>query len=125
MAQRKKAEKSCRRVLVVDDDQGIRESLMDLLELEGFETACATNGQEALEALRSGPEPCVVFLDLMMPVMDGWQVLASRQSDPRLRKIPVVVITAARKLGEAAQAEKVLRKPFPVEDVIEAAKQFC
>ncbi len=125
MVRKKKTDPECRRVLVVDDDEGIRETLTDLLALEGYEPVCATNGQEALDELRRGPKPCMVFLDLMMPVLDGWQVLAQRKADPALAQIPVVVITAAHQIGQAAKANKVLRKPFPIEEALEAAKEFC
>src|SRR3954470_23175677 len=86
-------------VLVVDDDQDIREALCDLLADAGYRAASVANGKEALIYLKSGELPCVILLDLMMPVMDGWEFRRQQQGDPRLSKIPVVVITAAGTQG--------------------------
>src|SRR5437870_239170 len=65
------------------------------LELEGFEVQTAANGRQALDTLAAGPPACVIVLDLMMPVMDGWQFRDAQARDPRLSSIPVVVVTAA------------------------------
>src|SRR5215510_8699670 len=65
--------KSTQRVLVVDDDQDIRDALCELLRDEGYEAIAVANGEEALTYLKGGNLPCVILLDLMMPVMDGWE----------------------------------------------------
>ena len=84
-----------RRVLVVDDDPAICSALSEALQGEGFEVASATNGHAALEHLRAGPAPAAIVLDLMMPVMDGWDFRHLQLQDPGLRDIPVVIVTAA------------------------------
>jgi two-component system, chemotaxis family, chemotaxis protein CheY len=84
-----------RTVLVVDDDRDIRESLAGILVLEGFPVACVANGHQALQWLLSNhAQPCVVLLDLMMPVMDGEAFLASRETNRALPDFPVIVMTA-------------------------------
>jgi CheY-like chemotaxis protein len=83
------------RVLVADDDSAIRRMLTVTLRRQGYETIEASDGGEALAAMRAGQADLVV-LDLMMPNVTGWQVLAERAADPTLRLIPVVVITAER-----------------------------
>jgi CheY-like chemotaxis protein len=83
-----------KRVLVVDDDQDIRETLAELLTDEGYLVESASNGREALTTLRNGVRPDVILLDLMMPVMDGYQFRDEQRADPLLASIPVIVITA-------------------------------
>jgi CheY-like chemotaxis protein len=84
-----------RRVLIAEDDPSIRRMLTVALRKQGYQTAEACDGSEALEAMRGGQADLVV-LDLMMPKVTGWQVLAERAADPKLRNIPVIVITAER-----------------------------
>jgi CheY-like chemotaxis protein len=81
------------RVLIAEDDPGIRRMLTVALRRQGYETAEACDGSEALEAMGAGRADLVV-LDLTMPKVTGWQVLAKRAADPKLRNIPVIVITA-------------------------------
>lgn len=81
-------------VLVVEDDREQRESLCAMLDFEGFGHAEAANGQEALDYLDRSCAPCVVLLDLDMPVMNGWVFRAQQLADERLSNIPVVVVTA-------------------------------
>ena len=81
-------------VLVVEDTAIAREPLVKLLGYEGYRAIGVTNGQEALELLRAGPRPAIILLDLVMPVMDGWEFLRQRERDPSLASIPVVVVSA-------------------------------
>jgi CheY-like chemotaxis protein len=82
-------------LLVVDDDDELRESLIELLELEGFASRGVRDGREALEFLRGHDPPCLIVLDLMMPVMSGQEFRAEQLRDPALAAIPVVVLTAS------------------------------
>ena len=117
------------RVLIVDDDHDIREAMSETLELEGHRTLCAANGREALELLRAEDAPaCVILLDLMMPVMNGWEFREEQRRDQRLASIPVVVITAdaeAREKAEQLQASGVLRKPIRGDDLVRAVAKYC
>lgn len=82
-------------VLVVDDNDELREVLTELLSSEGYVVASASNGREALNSLRSGDaHPRLILLDLTMPVMDGWEFCAESSKDPILRKIPIGVVSA-------------------------------
>ena len=121
-----------RLILVVDDDHAIREALSELLEDEGYQVACATNGQQALDLLARMAVPCVILLDLMMPVMDGFEFMGRKTADPALANIPVVVITAAgavrlEDLGGAigALSPLVLPKPVRADTLMTAVRQFC
>ena len=81
-------------VLLVDDDLSIVDGVTDFLQEEGFKVVSATNGAEALSLLRGGVAPDVILLDVMMPLMDGWDFRATQLADPALRKIPIVVMSA-------------------------------
>ena len=111
---------SRRRVLVVEDDEGIREALVDLLQSEGFSVTSAVHGADALQRLRSGADlPDVILLDLMMPVLDGWAFRAEQRRDPKISEIPVVVITASRNTDVAALSPKAfLKKPIDFDELL-------
>jgi CheY-like chemotaxis protein len=85
---------AAREVLVVDDDVGTREALSDLLHDRGYLVISAADGREARNYLRNSPPPGIIILDLMMPVMDGWEFLEHQARDPALFDIPVIVVTA-------------------------------
>lgn len=117
------------RVLVVEDDLEIRETVMEILEEHGYEPIGAENGLEALDKLRSpGPTPCLILLDLMMPRMDGRSFRQVQLQNPELASIPVVVITAFRDMSQALQEMKVadlLKKPFNLQDLLGLARRYC
>ena len=101
------------RVLVVDDDPELREATSELIEDAGYEVEQAANGAEALARLRASDPPSLVLLDMMMPVMDGWELLSQRKQDARLRGIPVIVVSADDSAkARAVDADGFVQKPF-------------
>jgi CheY-like chemotaxis protein len=112
-------------VLVVEDDDAIRESMRELLELEGFEVIAAANGREALDAVRSGSRPCAILLDLFMPVMDGWQFLAEIDRDEVLADLAVTVVTAAGDRVTGIGRRRLLRKPVGLTRLVAAVRTSC
>lgn len=105
---------------MVDDDEAIRDLLDDVLELEGYESRCATDGEAALEAAADWT-PDLIVLDLMMPKMDGWQFREAQRALPHLRDVPVVVVSASQRVKDAYEelgAAAVLAKPFDLDDLI-------
>jgi CheY-like chemotaxis protein len=116
-------------VLIVEDDSDVRESVRTVVEEEGYGVVEAADGQQALEYLRAHERPCVVLLDLMMPVMDGWQVLAAMRRDAALGEIPVVVVSAVpqSKLGDLEKlgATALLRKPVHLTALLQTVERFC
>ena len=118
-------ETDCARgVLIVDDDPGIRETLLEVLEDADFCPLAVANGQEALDYLRQGYKPCVILLDLMMPVMDGWQFRAAQMADPQLDPIPVVVLTAHNDQN-GLTCGAYLHKPVQLHTLLETVSKFC
>jgi CheY-like chemotaxis protein len=117
------------RVLVVDDDPDIRETVMEVLEENGHRAQGACNGLEALERLRGSDElPCLILLDLMMPTMDGQAFRIEQLKDPMLSPIPVVVISAFRDSAEKAKelaADGHLSKPVSLDDLMNLVTRFC
>ena len=113
-------------VLLVDDDPDIRETLSELLDANGYEVLEAENGQIALDVLKNTPRfPCVVLLDLSMPVLDGREFLRRRASDPILRKIPVVVVSGSNQPADPLEGiDEYLRKPVKFERLIEVIEHY-
>jgi CheY-like chemotaxis protein len=112
-------------VLVVDDDLDIRESLRDVIEAEGFPVACASNGEEALHVLAKQPRPGLIVLDLMMPVMSGWEFLTVVREDQALSKIPVAVISASGGKTPPLGATCFLRKPVDLDTILALVREHC
>lgn len=112
-------------LLVVDDDADIRAVLQDFLEGEGYDVATAGNGREALTVLRENGVPCVILLDLMMPIMDGWQFLEFKNTDEQLARIPVVVISAYRDQLPRQGIAEVLAKPIDVDRLLTVVQHHC
>jgi len=111
-------------VLLVDDDDDVREALAELIKLRGFPLLTATNGVEALSLLQKGT-PCIILLDLVMPIMDGWQLLAKLRASPALREVPVVVISAHAASNPPTGVNRVLTKPIDLEDLYASLEEFC
>ncbi|HET7505065.1 MAG TPA: response regulator [Kofleriaceae bacterium] len=115
-------------VLVVDDDRDIRDSLIELLEDHGYRAAGAANGLEALTVLgASAPLPCLILLDLMMPVMDGQEFREQQLKNPAWAQIPVVAISAYSDAVARARALDLecLRKPLTMRPLIEMVRRHC
>jgi CheY-like chemotaxis protein len=113
-------------VLVVEDDADLRAMMAQMLTMEGFAPMLATNGQDALDVLRTGPLPHVILLDLMMPVMDGWQFSEQQRRDPALARIPVIVMTAAPEQRlSGVNATAVFQKPVDFAGLLSAVRAHC
>lgn len=116
------------KVLIVEDDTDLRDALSQILEDEGYRVGCAEHGLDALERLRDGTRPCLILLDLTMPVMNGWQFRAEQRQDPELASIPVVVISAGANLAEQLQSLGVhdyLRKPIQLGQLLATVRRYC
>lgn len=116
-------------ILLVDDDERNTFALSAYLEANGITSVIARDGAEALEKLRTGTAPDAVLLDMMMPVMDGYETLAVLRGDPELKKIPVIAVTAKAMKGDAercleAGAWDYLAKPLDLKVLMEKLSQI-
>ena len=113
-------------VLVVEDDGDLRDAMLELLRGFGRGAIAAADGQQALGILRSGIEPCVILLDLMMPHMDGWSFRREQLRDRRLARIPVIVISAHPdpRRDDSLQGADVLRKPINFDRLLDLLAQL-
>jgi CheY-like chemotaxis protein len=121
--------RACQGVLVVEDDVDILHAIVDVLEDEGYAVRAAENGRVALDMLRApgARPPCVILLDLMMPVMDGWAFRAEQLRDPALADIPVVILTADGRAAEKARlmnSAGALVKPVDLLTLLGAIQPF-
>jgi DNA-binding response OmpR family regulator len=118
---------ACRPVLIIEDDADIRESLQDALEAEKYRVITAVDGWDGLQRLKEMNEPCIILLDLMMPVMSGGEFLVALRASEMLASIPVVVVSAWP--DEAAkvrhQTQGYVKKPIALNALLEAVFQFC
>lgn len=106
-----------RRLLVVDDELAILEALQEVLSSEGYAVSTASNGAEGLKRAAEEP-PDLVLLDLMMPVMDGWEMLRRMKEDTRLQHVPVIVMSAGRVLAGELKGLHFLAKPFDLDRLL-------
>jgi CheY-like chemotaxis protein len=117
------------KILLIDDDFAILDGVSDFLESEGFSVVPASNGLEALNRLRSGLRVDAIVLDVMMPMMDGWDFRAEQLADPSLRDTPVVVISACgftrRTLLHQFKAYDVLSKPLELKGFLRSLRRAC
>jgi CheY-like chemotaxis protein len=113
-------------VLVVEDEEDARNTLMQILEYEGLAVVGSANGKEALDYLSSGEQPCLIIMDIRMPIMDGTEFRTALLDDPRLVKIPVIVVTAMDPSAAAGlSALRVMRKPVDIEALLTVIRQNC
>ena len=111
-------------VLVIDDDEGIRTAMAEILELLGYEVTVAVDGQEAVDLLEVGLEPSAIVLDMMMPRMDGWAFLSRIRADPKFQDVPVVVASAVA-IECPTGADAWLQKPFDLTDLDREVARLC
>lgn len=115
-------------VLIVEDDTGLREALSDCLRDQGYRVVEAENGRAALDWLHTHDPPCLILLDLWMPVMTGEEFRRAQLHDPALAGIPVVVVSALRDGGKRVAGLGVngyLAKPIPFDDLMTTIQEHC
>jgi CheY-like chemotaxis protein len=112
-----------KRVLIVEDERDLLDSLQEFFEDEGFTVQTATNGAEALSLLDADDLPSVVLLDLMMPVLDGNELYARMRAEPRLAGIPVIVSTSDP--SRAPSGVLIMKKPVNLGSLLGAVQSHC
>lgn len=112
---------SNKRIVVIEDDRDIRESITEVLETEGYQVTTASNGEEGLKILDTSARPGLILLDLMMPVKDGFQFWEDLSKLPELSTIPIVIMSAAGRMDEKRTripAREYLRKPIELDQLL-------
>ncbi|AFJ02905.1 twitching motility protein PilG [Methylophaga frappieri] len=117
------------KVMVIDDSKTIRRSAESLLQKAGCDVITADNGFEALPLI-SAKHPDILFIDIMMPRLDGYQTCALVKNNPAYRQIPVIMLSSKdglfdRAKGRMVGAEQYLTKPFTREDLLDAIRRYC
>ena len=115
-------------VLVVEDDADIREAMVEILESKGYAVCAASHGAEALAQLKAGSRPCIILLDLMMPVMDGWTFCQETGKDPALATIPILIVSAVTRQdprNTCVRAVDHLTKPLNFGKLLATVELYC
>jgi CheY-like chemotaxis protein len=113
-------------VLIVEDDPDIREITKLYLRMAGRKALTAENGQEAIELLEKGEKPCLILLDLMMPVMDGWTFAEALSHNAKFNDIPIIVATAfADDADTVKNARIILKKPVSIGQLKSLVEKYC
>jgi CheY-like chemotaxis protein len=113
-------------ILVVDDDDDLREMICLVLEDAGYATVAVSGGEAALDYFRRADPPDLILLDLMMPGMDGWRVREEVRKLPRVADVPIVVATASRALDRhPIEAVAILYKPFSSRELLDTVARFA
>jgi len=113
-------------ILIVEDEESIRQLYQMMLEIENYNVLLASNGQEALEKLEKCPNlPCLVILDLMMPVMNGWQFVEAVKKVKEYADIPIIVVTAFRDKADTIKANGFMLKPIELDQFLKVVGKYC
>lgn len=116
-----------KRILIVEDDNSIRELLVELLQSEGYEVSSAVNGLEGLKCLETEKQPDLILIDLMMPVMDGYSFRTEQMKHPGWSKIPVVVMSAEANAKEKMKSYNItafLSKPVELDTILSTVELY-
>ncbi|MCM2278631.1 MAG: response regulator [Oligoflexia bacterium] len=116
---------SCKGIIIVEDDDDIRNTLQEILELEGYPVVTAANGKEGLALLAKVDRPCLILLDFMMPVMNGSEFAEALSRDGAHSSIPIVVVSAYSDRARSIQSAGFLQKPIDFDDLLKLVRCFC
>jgi len=111
-------------VLIVEDEEDLRELMSDALQLRGYKVVTAEEGTDALRKIEDIGRPCVILLDLLMPGMNGWEFFERVRERPELESVPVVVYSSASTRAPAG-ATRVLQKPLAFERLVSIVAEYC
>jgi len=121
----------CKNILIVEDNSDIRETIEDVLKMEGYIAYAVSNGREALQAMKHIDGPSLILLDMMMPLMNGWEFMEAQKQNAKFANLPVIVIsalsaeTALRDGDSLVKAQGFIRKPLDLETLLNVVKVYC
>lgn len=122
---------TCKSILVVEDNNDIRETVEDVLRTEGYRVHAVGNGREAIQALKRIDGPCLILLDMMMPLFNGWEFLEAQKNNARFADLPVVVMsaldaqTALVRGSSVVAARGYIRKPIDLDVLMRIVQDYC
>jgi CheY-like chemotaxis protein len=122
---------TCGLVVIVEDDQAIRETLQQAIELEGYKVRTAGNGEEALALLKELSTPCLILTDLSMPIMDGYQFIELASKTHTIALIPIVVVSASPRdaevkvVAESGKIKGLIKKPVDLDYLMKIVTEHC
>ena len=117
---------SCIDILLAEDDEDLREAMVETLSDAGYTVEAVGNGRDAIQWLEETPHPPkLILLDLMMPVMDGWQFLERREKTPKVASAPVVVLSASGSFDRTNDTVAFMRKPVSVKPLLAVVASYC
>lgn len=111
-------------VLVVEDEEDLREMVREALELNGYAVVTAEDGQEALDRVSSIEQLCLILIDLLMPGMNGWDLFQELRRRPELAAVPILVYSSVANLAPKG-ATQVLQKPLTFDELLSTVRQYC
>ncbi len=120
-----RTETVCKSILIVEDEPGIRENLQALLELEGYRIFTASNGEEGLRLLRRMPRPCLILLDLLMPVLNGMEFLEAKSHEDAIAAIPVCIVSGVAERPDMSKASAFIKKPIELDGLLRFVRSYC
>lgn len=112
-------------ILIIEDNAAVVSTMKSILELEGYNVHTASNGQEGIEMLQKIGSACVVLLDMMMPVLNGWHFLDFQRSKPEFRDIPVIVVSAFGEIARSVNPQDYIPKPVKLELLLTTVQKYC
>ena len=115
----------CQCILIVEDEEDIRENLKMLLELEGYKVFTAINGDDGLKVLRTLKGPCLILLDLLMPVMNGMEFLKEKKHEDAIAQIPVCIVSGVAEKPDMNGVSAFVKKPIDLEILLKVVKIYC
>ena len=114
-----------KRILLIEDDKELQDIIKEALELEGFKVFTANNGREGLNILAKNPAPCLILLDLIMPVMNGWEFMEELNNDLLLSTIPVVIVSGLENKAVNNQSIVFIPKPIDLDKLLNIVHKHC
>lgn len=112
-------------ILIIEDNPAVVDTMKSVLELEGFTVYTASNGAEGIEQLVKIGSACVILLDMMMPVMNGWHFLDYQRNSPKYSNIPVVVVSAFGDIARSVKPDDFIPKPVKLDLLLETVQKYC
>jgi CheY-like chemotaxis protein len=112
-------------ILIIEDNAAVVNTMKSVLELEGYTVHAASNGEEGIAALKRIGTACVVLLDMMMPVMNGWHFLDFQRSRPEYADIPVIVISAFGEIARSVKPQEYIPKPVKLDLLLTTVQKYC